>query len=159
MAKFAEGTSVPVAKSQQEIGATLAKYGATKYATAWEDGRAMIAFGIENRHVRMVLALAAATDPDIARTPGGRVRDQAAREAAADAENRRRWRALALGVKAKLEAVATGIETLEEAFLAHIVLPDGTTVAEHVKPAIAHAYATGEIQPFIPPPALPRGKE
>ena len=88
MAKFAEGTSVPVAKSQQEIGATLAKYGATKYATAWEDGRAMIAFGIENRHVRMVLALAAATDPDIARTPGGRVRDQAAREAAADAENR-----------------------------------------------------------------------
>lgn len=159
MAKFAEGTTVPVEKSQQEIGATLVRYGASSYATAWDNGRAMIAFGIEDRRFRMVLELVSADDPALARTAGGRVRDKAARAAAADAENRRRWRALALGVKAKLEAVATGIETLDEAFLAHILLGDGTTVAEHVKPAIAHAYATGEIRPFIPPPALPQGKD
>ena len=48
-------------------------------------------------------------------------------------ENRRvkyaraRWRALGLCIKAKLESIASGIETLDEAFLAHVVLDDGHT--------------------------------
>jgi hypothetical protein len=150
VSRYAEGTSVSPEKSQQEIGAVLRRYGASSYASAWEQGRAMIAFGSADRHVRMVLALPDPDDPEFRTTPSGRTRDAYARQAACEAEIRRRWRALALGVKAKLEAVETGIETFEEAFMAHIVLPDGRTVAEHVQPAIAHAYQTGEIRPFIP---------
>jgi hypothetical protein len=40
-----------------------------------------------------------------------------------------------LAVKAKLISVADGIETFEEAFMAHVVMPDGRTVAETITPA------------------------
>jgi hypothetical protein len=155
--RYAEGTTTPPEKSQQEIASTLRRYGASSYATAWEGTRAMIAFGAHERHVRMVLILPELGDREIRMTPAGRSRDPRAQKVALDAEIRRRWRALALGVKAKLEAVETGIETFEEAFMAHIVLPDGTTVAEHVRPVIEHAYRTGEIRPFIPPSAIEGG--
>jgi hypothetical protein len=42
-----------------------------------------------------------------------------------------------LSIKAKLEAVETGIESFEIAFMPYVVLPDGKTVAEHVLPALA----------------------
>jgi len=47
-----------------------------------------------------------------------------------DQELRQRWRALLLVVKAKLEAVECGISTLEQEFLAFIVLPGDQTVGE-----------------------------
>jgi hypothetical protein len=47
-------------------------------------------------------------------------------------EMRRRWRSLALAIKAKLEVVASGIATFDEEFMAHLVLPDGTTVGDRV---------------------------
>lgn len=55
------------------------------------------------------------------------------------------WRALFLSVKAKLVSVESKIETFEEAFLAHIVMPDGKTVAQHTGQAIADAYAEGRM--------------
>jgi hypothetical protein len=51
-----------------------------------------------------------------------------------------------------LEAVESGIESFETAFMAHVVLPDGSTVGEHVGLAIARTYATGTMQPLLPPP-------
>jgi len=36
--------------------------------------------------------------------------------------------------------------------MAHVVMPDGQTVAEHVKPRIAAAYDSGIMQPLLPPP-------
>ncbi len=65
---------------------------------------------------------------------------------------RSRWRALFLCIKAKLESIESGIETFEDAFLAHIQMPDGHTVAEHVRPRIAAAYETGTMQPLLPAP-------
>jgi hypothetical protein len=66
---------------------------------------------------------------------------------------RSRWRALFLCIKAKLESIESGIETFEDAFLAHIQMPDGKTVAEHVKPNIAIAYQTNPMQPLLPAPS------
>jgi hypothetical protein len=43
-------------------------------------------------------------------------------------------------IKAKLEAVETGIATFEDEFMAHVIMPDGKRVAEHVQPWIAQAY-------------------
>ena len=67
---------------------------------------------------------------------------------------RSRWRALFLCIKAKLEAVESRIETFEEAFLAHVMMPDGMTVAEHAAPMIALSYETGTVRPLLPAPGL-----
>jgi hypothetical protein len=65
-------------------------------------------------------------------------------------EEMRRWRALALAVKAKLEVVESGIATFEEEFMAHIVMPDGRTVGEHVAPRIEEAYTSGQPLALLP---------
>lgn len=71
-------------------------------------------------------------------------------------EARAAARELALAIKAKLVTVESGIETLEEAFLAHIVVPsDGRSrrFADVAIAAIARAYSS----PDGLPPLLPSG--
>lgn len=63
---------------------------------------------------------------------------------------RQRWRALALVIKAKLEAVESGISEFEDEFMANIVMPDGKTVSQMARPAIAKAYATGQVHNLLP---------
>lgn len=53
---------------------------------------------------------------------------------------RSRWRGLLLVIKAKLEAVQAGITDFETEFMAQIILPDGSTVGQFMKPQIAVAY-------------------
>ncbi|WP_260842520.1 hypothetical protein [Paenarthrobacter nicotinovorans] len=62
---------------------------------------------------------------------------------------RQSWRALALVVKAKLEAVEAGIVGFEEEFFAHLVLPNGKTVFEEAGAAVAKAYETGQVKPLL----------
>ncbi len=57
--------------------------------------------------------------------------------------NPHRGRALLLVIKAKLESVESGIETLEQAFLAHVVMANGQTVYERISEGIALEYLTG----------------
>jgi hypothetical protein len=56
---------------------------------------------------------------------------------------RQKWRALLLVIKAKLEAIDSGISTFEEEFMAHIVLPNNLTIAENLLPKLGEAYKTG----------------
>jgi len=58
---------------------------------------------------------------------------------------RARWRALLLCIKAKLEAIESGITEFEDEFLPYIVLPDGRTAAEWLRPQIAIAYKTNRM--------------
>lgn len=60
---------------------------------------------------------------------------------------RQRGRALMLVIKAKLESIESGIETLEQAFLANIVMADGATVFDRVQEPIALEYRTGKVAP------------
>jgi hypothetical protein len=71
----------------------------------------------------------------------GRMTEQAVRQ---------RWRALALVIKAKLEAFESGIETFEQAFLANILLPDGQTVGQWMVPQVEQAYLTGTMPGLLP---------
>jgi len=48
-------------------------------------------------------------------------------------EERSMWRAMLEGVQGNLEMVARRAITFEQAFYAHIVLPDGTTMFERTK--------------------------
>lgn len=67
---------------------------------------------------------------------------------------RARWRALALVVKAKLEAVESGIVVFDDEFLAHIILPgsNGQTVGEMVRPKVAQAYVQNRMVPLLEGP-------
>lgn len=57
---------------------------------------------------------------------------------------------LLLVIRAKLEAVESGISVFEDEFLANVVMPDGRTVSQHSRPMIATAYETGRVQPLLP---------
>jgi hypothetical protein len=62
---------------------------------------------------------------------------------------RQRWRALALVIKAKLEAVESGIATFDEEFMNWILLPNGQTVGDMIRPKIEQVYLTGELPPLL----------
>ena len=132
---FAQHTKVPVDRTRAEIERTLVRYGATKFAYFNEHGRAIIMFEAVQRRLRFDLPL-----PD-----GDSEKERQ--------KCRQKWRALLLAIKSKLESVECGIETFEEAFLAHVLMPDGLTVGQHAKPRIESAYNGGELQPLLPGPA------
>jgi hypothetical protein len=132
---YAERTRVPVDQTRREIESTLTKYGATGFIYGWQGTEAVIGFRMSDRHVKFVLPL---PDP------------KAMAVERAGAEARRRWRALLLVIKAKLEAVADGITIFDDEFMAHIVMPDGSTVAENIRPRIEQAYKTGKMPPLLP---------
>ena len=146
---YAENTSVDAGRSRSEIERTLQRYGATAFSYGWEGDRAIIAFQAEARMVKFVLTMP--PYDDFARTPSGRrSRQGASQQKAWEQATRQRWRALLLVVKAKLEAVEAGITTFEEEFLAHIMLPDGTTVYESARMGIQNSYATGKMPRLLP---------
>jgi hypothetical protein len=68
----------------------------------------------------------------------------------AEQVEREHWRALLLLVKAKLEFVAGGLSTVEREFLAHVVLPNGSTVGDEIAPRLEQAYATGSVPLLLP---------
>lgn len=132
---YAEGTTVPVAKTRGEIEGLVSKHGATRFASGWtEDHKAAISFALRGRLVRFVLTLP--TDADVDKVRRRAYPYQLTGEARAkwlDAETRRRWRCLLLALKAKLEVVESGIASFDEEFLAHIVTADNLTVYEALK--------------------------
>ncbi len=159
MARYAERTTVAVESSRAEIERTLTRYGADQFMYGWDATRAVIAFRAHGKQVRFLLPLPARDDPQFTSyTRSYRTYSRSATEAERLWEQacRQRWRALALVIKAKLEAVEAGITEFETEFLAHIVLPDGETVGEWVRPQLEEAYATGRMPELLPLPGGPR---
>jgi hypothetical protein len=155
MSRFAADTSVSVERTRAEIERLIIKYGATSTAFFNAQAEAMIAFEANERRILFRLPLPDRNEERFTSYQRGKTTYQRTPEAAfAQWEQacRQRWRALALVIKAKLEAVDSGITTFEDEFLAHIVMPDGQTVASHIKPSIASAYQSGTMQPLLPPP-------
>lgn len=159
MAKFAKDTEVPVEKSRAEIERLIGRYGATATAFMKSRDQSIVAFEMSGRRIMFTLPLPSREEEEIAkyRHSSGRLvpRSADAVERFWEQACRQRWRALALVIKAKLEAVDSGITTFEDEFMAHIVMPDGQTVGSHVRPRIAAAYESGTMQPLLPPPNKP----
>jgi hypothetical protein len=148
--KYAERTEVPSDRSRSEIERTLTRYGATSFAYGWQGRTAVVGFEIADRKMRFELTLPDRGDREFTMTNRpGVARTASAAENMYEQAVRQRWRALALVIKAKLEAVAAGITTVESEFLAHIVLPDGRTVGDHTAPRIAEAYELGTVPPML----------
>jgi hypothetical protein len=153
MTKFAQGTAVSVDKSRAEIERMIVRYGATATAFFNGPGLARIMFECKNRRVSFELPLPRGDDPRFAVDGNRRRRTPSQRVAAWEQHCRQKWRALALVIKAKLEAVESGITSFEDEFLAHIVLPDGVRVGDRIKPAIERMYQGGEMLPLLPAPS------
>lgn len=148
MSRFAAHTAVPEDRSRVEIERTLAKYGADQFIYGWQEGAAVLGFRMNLRYVRFTLQM---PEPkDVKKTETGRTRRDSAIPGLLAQERRRRWRALALVIKAKLEAVGSGIAVFEEEFLAYIVLPDKRTVGQFMLPQVEKAYAGGKMPALLP---------
>jgi hypothetical protein len=128
MTRYAERTKVPVTQSRAEIERVLERYGADAFGYGWDDTRAVVSFRAQSRYVRFAIEIPSSPQ-----------------------EERQRWRALLLVIKAKLEAVESGVTTFEEEFLAYVVLPDNQTVGDWLLPQVELAYENGGMPKLLMP--------
>lgn len=149
MSTYAATTSVSTEQSRAEIERTLQRWGADQFMYGWDGDRAVIGFRASGRQIKFVIDLPDRNDREFTHHSRGRRTADAALKAWEQA-CRQRWRALNLVIKAKLEAVESGISEFESEFLAHIVLPDGSTVGNWIAPQIDTAYTTGQMPSMLP---------
>lgn len=154
---YATDTTVSVEKSKAEIERLVARYGTAQFMSAWDNrGRAIIGWTMDGRQVRIAVPLPNQEDPEFVHPlRNGEIQKhrrwpKERQHAMWEKACRSRWRALALIVRAKLEAVEAGISTFEAEFLSNIVLPDGSTVGQTMQPQLAAAYETGKMPPLLP---------
>jgi len=152
VSRYAENTSVSSERSRAEIEQTVSRYGASGFMYGWDGGTAVMAFQMHGRRIRFDLSMPDRSSRDFTQTETGRERAPAQAAKAWEQACRQRWRALALVIKAKLEAVESGITEFEEEFLAHIVLPNGNTVGRWMLPQVESAYQSVEMPSLLPAP-------
>lgn len=151
---YAETTSVAFEKSVGEIVALVKRAGAMQVAQQDMEDSYTIAFRLDDRLIKFRLPLPM-LDQIPTRDGRGSALSAQARQSKLDQAKRQKGRALLLVIKAKLESVESGIETIEQAFLANVVLSDGMTVYERVSQPIAIEYQQGRPDTTIgllPPP-------
>lgn len=132
--RYATGTAVPVDRTRTEIEHLLDRHGATGFVYGTTNGQAMLAFEMCDRRLRFLVPM---PQPNKSRTDENKVK----------AEIRRRYRALLLVLKAKLEAVSSQIVAFDEEFLAHIVTDGMRTVGDQLLPTLPDVIANGGKMP------------
>lgn len=148
---YAENTSVSVTKTKADIEELIIKAGAGQFLSGYKENMAVIGFSLANRQIRFVLPLPDKQDGAFWYTPAKRIkRTEPQAYAAWEQVCRSRWRSLYLIIKAKLEAVESGISTIEREFFYDIVLPDGKTIGEFMAPQLETVYETGKMPPLLP---------
>lgn len=133
-------TTVPVERSQAEVRKLLTDYGASRFAFGEETDSAgvrwaAVQFAHGGHAVRMRVPHKPLDDKALAaKARRARTQTYAQFEAAAiEQEAKRIWRVIAWNLKARMVAVEEGVETFEEAFLAHLVnAQTGRTVYEEL---------------------------
>lgn len=140
---YAENTSVPVERSRAEAERILTKYGADQVSSGFTQEKVVIMFRMHGKYIRIDMPV------PIAGVTLNRRRIRMAKEDS-EKETRRRWRAMVLYIKAKLESVESQIVSFETAFMGHLVLPNKQTVTEFMKPQIEAAYGSGEMPKQLP---------
>jgi len=128
--RFAERTAVPVGQSQDSVKKLLKGAGSDQIAVYEAADKSAVAFRVDGRFYRITVPIVVG-------------------KAVAEQEERRAWRLLLLLLKAKLEAVREGATTIEREFLADMLMPDGSTVAEWTAQPLALAYKEGAMPPQL----------
>jgi len=140
---YAAETEVPISQTRQEIERMLESVGATSFGYLAEPGKALIAFQFNGMLVRFVLPLPGLKAYEL--NASKRLRNQKDQNSAQAKDHRSRWRALGLGIKAKLVFVESGIRTFEQEFLADFVMPNGKTLGDSAIPQLAEAVKSGRM--------------
>lgn len=138
MYRYASRTKVPSNQTKNEIESFLMKQGATGFISGHINNAAMLAFEMRDRRIKFTIPM-----------PGGQKGWKTSSEAQLAAETRRRWRALLLVLKAKLEAVNSEIVSFDVEFMPFIVLPNGKTVAEDIVPQLPELLAGKALPPLL----------
>jgi hypothetical protein len=147
--RYAENTSVTIPASKIAIEELLNKHGASAVASISRADAAEILFEMAGLRIRFRISMPDFNDDEFRYTDTRRDRrTPPAQRKVWEQACRQRWRALHLMIRAKLEAIESGLTSLESEFLNNIMLPSGETVGDVVKPGIASAYATGEMPQF-----------
>ena len=132
--RFAEGTTVEVGKSRMEVEELLAKHGAMQViiGTDSEHGGGFVHFAMDGRQYRLL----------VPRREGAKRNEKQL--------DRERWRALLLILKAKLEVVASELVTMEQEFLAYVMLPNGKTMGDEMAPQLVESYKSKKMPKLLP---------
>lgn len=159
MAGYAQGTSVSVSRSKDEIVNVLEKYGCEDIGEASKQNQGwMIEFSRDGRMARMQVVFPDPDDPEYKTTHNGtrkRTKDQINK--LVDQETRRRFRCLLIYLKGKFEYLGSGISSFEREFFGHIVDPiQKIPMADMLKDHVENRYLGHDVQPLI---CLPGPKE
>lgn len=133
---FAGATEVPVGRSKGEIEVLLTKHGASGYHAGWQaateedPGWDAIEFMWKDKLIRFRIPRPSLNDPRVKEYKGPKVGDWL------EQLNKQRWRVLHLVIKAKLEAVESGVVVFEEEFMAQIVTASNRTIGEILLPRL-----------------------
>lgn len=149
--RYAADTSVPMDRSISEIRTTVRRYGASEFAHMESDTQAAITFTMRGRRILFRLAMPDPKAREFTHTDLGKVRSASVAETAWEQACRSRWRALALVIKAKLEAVEVGIVVFEDEFLANTIPPGASiTFGEAMRENMRLAHEKTELTPLLP---------
>lgn len=150
MSKFASKTTVDTDRSLAEIKKLLTSHGATKFAYFEAENQAAIAFEIRERRFRFTIPLPNPNAREFTHTPETKVeRAPAKAKEAWQQAVKQRYRALLNVIKFKLVAINEGVTTFEDEFLAHTLLPDGSTVGDWAAEQIKQVYLSGKMPPLL----------
>lgn len=150
---YAEGTEVPIAKSKAAIESLLLAHGATEYVSGWNQTHDTLQFRLFDQTVRFTLPRPDPTDRKFTRDRRGYPRPPASVQRAVEQVDRQRWRALYLVIRAKLEAIQSGIAVYESEFLAYVVQPNGLTIGDILVPRLqAGQGVAGYLPENVPEP-------
>lgn len=147
---YAEKTNVSTEKSRADIERTLQRYNADQFMYGWDNDKAVVGFRISGRQIKFLLTMPKKEDVKFTHTERGKKRTDAVAFKEWEQSCRQKWRALSLVIKAKLEAVESGISIFEDEFMANIVLPNGSTVSQFMLPQILEAYESGKMPKLLP---------
>jgi hypothetical protein len=143
--QYASKTKVSPQTTLQEIERTVRRYGADSFAYIEEPGRVMVGCRLTRpRQLKVKFIL-----PLTRRGNSGQDVPLDARCKPELQRIRQRWRALYLSIRSKLEVVESGIEEMEQAFFAEIILPSGKTIAEETLPQVREMLKSGIVRPLL----------
>lgn len=148
---YAEKTTISISRTKADIEDLIQKAGAEQFISGYKDNMSIIGFTLANRQIRFILPLPEKTDNEFLYTPGRRTKRSSEQvHAAWEQACRSKWCSLYLIIKAKLEAVESGISTVEHEFFYDIVLPNGQTLGEYIAPQLELSYFNGDMPPLLP---------
>lgn len=151
MTRFAQQTTVPIAKTQVDLKRLLESYGADEVVITESRrlGRGIVQFRFHELQLRVPVRLPSMAEKRFHLTPGGDKRTKAQARKFWEQACRQQWRVLFYLVKAQLVAIEENVFSPEEAFLPWLVLPNGRTVIEDVTPGLQNYLKSGKMPKLL----------